>query len=350
LRQTVPSKSTPAADPATMPYERVWSTTVEADAPIALAMAPGLVVLAAEGAPLEARSVESGQVAWTSQATIDTVPIVGDGRVFGVGAGHLSAIALDRGRPVWGIPLEKTGSSPVVTGDVVAVPVADELRAYRAPDGAAIWRRSMGTPALFPPVPAGDTLVVALAGNDIAAFDRSTGAAMWRTRLDSAPGALAADADRVFLGTASTGICALDHRTGVVVWCFGTAPVPAAGAPVAHGRLVYTALRDNTLRAFDAEGGTLKRLESLPARPAAGPLRAGAQLAVPMTTGAFALLALEGPRSAPALAFDPPAGHALEAAAASADGTWLVTLTVELNERRSLAGYRRKAAAPTAAP
>ena len=114
-----------------------------------------------------------------------------------------------------------------------------------------------------------------------------------------------------------------------------------------HDKAVFLALFDNTLRAFAADGGTLTRLETLPARPASGPLRVGDLLAVPLTTSGFALVPLPGP--APVLlvsAFDQVPGPSLRDAAASADGGWLATVSTDPAGRVWLAAYRRTPAAP----
>jgi hypothetical protein len=344
--QIVPDAKPPTANATSASYERVWMVPVASTSPMAMAMAPAAVILAGENRPLEARSLENGGIIWTSSVTIGTEPAIGDGRIFGVGERQLHAVSLDRGEPVWTAALDGASTGPMVDADMVVVAAGEELRAYRTSDGGALWRRTLGAAALHRPLPAGSLVVVTLAGNQLAAFDRQTGNPAWHAQLDSTPGPAAASRDRLLFGT-EAGICAVHLRNGRIAWCFRTAPVPAAGAALIDGASAYFALRDNTLRRL-SRGGTLTRLESLPARPVAGPLRAGAHLAVPMATGAFALLALAGPPTAPRLAFEQPPGHTLESAAVSTDGTWLVSLTSEVGGGRSLAGYRQKAVAPPA--
>jgi hypothetical protein len=339
-----PPAPTAASSPST-PYERVWMTPVTSTAPMELALTPTVVLLAGADTPLEARSLENGSVVWTSSAAIG-MPVVSEGRVFGIGDGRLQAISLDRGEPLWSVPLDGASTGPTLAADLVVVAAGDYFHAYRTGDGAPLWRQSLGAPALGRPIDAGGLVIVTLHNNQVAAFDRQTGNPAWRAALDSPPSPAAAGHERLFFGTAA-GICALHVRSGDLAWCFRTAPVPAAGAPLVDGPLVYFALRDNTLRAFEP-GGTLKRLESLPARPTAGPFRAGTHVAVPMATGTFALLALAGPQAPPKAAFDPLAGHTLQAAAGSADGGSLVSLTDEIGGGRFLIGYRQKVVAPPA--
>jgi outer membrane protein assembly factor BamB len=346
---SAPAQSVPVAPQAAPAagtidtYERRWTTPVEASGAVELLIAADRVLVAADDRPLEARSIENGAAVWKSSVAFVGPPRVHDDRVIGMAAGRLQAVTIDRGEPLWTVALAEDASGSTLTGAGVVVVAGGDLRAYRAPDGAALWSQFLGAPARHPPVDAGPLVVVTLTSQDVAAFDSQTGQPRWRTRLDSAPTPMTAGRDHLFFGTDS-GVCALSLRDGRLAWCFRTAPVPAAGAPLVAGDSVFFALRDNTLRAFDAGGGTLERLEPLPARPASGPMRAGTQMAVPLTTGGVVLVSLSTTPSAPVSAFEPPSDQSMRSAAASPDGAWLVTLTVDLSGRSTLTGYQRKTA------
>jgi hypothetical protein len=175
------------------------------------------------------------------------------------------------------------------------------------------------------------------------AVDRQDGAIVWQVTLDAAPGPLAVGDDRLLFSTATGQPCAARLEDGHLVWCVRTTPVPAVGAPViAHGS-AYFARLDNTLRAFDIDGGTLTRLELLPARPALGPLQTGRHLVVPLTTGAFALLSPGTPQP---VAFLPASRGVPEDAAAAPVEGWLVVLSIDAGAPRVLTAYRQTSAAP----
>jgi len=347
------TQSVPVAPPTTsagLPagsYERVWTNQLEVEGEVDVQIAAAHVLVAADGMPLEARSIEKGAAIWKSAMAFGDPPVIRDGRVVGIADGRLQAVTLDRGEPLWTVALDGTASAPALVGDAAVVMIAGELRAYRAEDGSVLWQQPLGAALRHPPIAAGQLVVATLASQEVAAFDRQTGQPRWRTRLDSAPSPMGAGRDHVFFGTAS-GICALALRDGRLSWCFRIAPVPPAGPPLIEGDSVYFAMRDNTFRVFDAGGGTLERLERLPARPTSGPLRAGDQMAVPLTTGGVALVSVSPKSSAPVLAFEPARDHQLQSAAASADGAWLVTLTIDFGGARTLTGYQRKATAPPA--
>ncbi len=349
--QSVPATpASPAPPAAAALYETVWTVSIDSRDEARLALLSSAVVLAVKDAPVEARALENGQVAWRSTVVLDGAPVAANGWLVGVGGGQIHAISATGGQPDWSVALEHASPGPLAMRDVVVVPTGEELRAYRTKDGSMLWRQAMGAAAVMPPVDAGASVVVTLAGNVVAAVDAQSGAQRWRTTLDSTPGSMAVAKDRLLFGTAS-GICALELASGHIDWCFRATPVPAAGAPFIDGDLAYVALRDNTLRAFSL-GGTLRRLESLPARPTSGPIRAGTHLAVPLATSGIGLLALSGAATPPVLAFEPAPRRSLDAAAVSADGTWIVTLSAEVGGGRSLTAYRRKppAAPPAPAP
>jgi hypothetical protein len=151
--------------------------------------------------------------------------------------------------------------------------------------------------------------------------------------------------ERLLFSTATGQPCAARLEDGQVVWCVRTTPVPAVGAPVIADGSAYFARLDNTLRGFDVDGGTLTRLELLPARPALGPLQAGRYLVVPLTTGAFALVVPDTPQ--PVALLPASRGVPEDAAAAPVEG-WLVVLSIDPGMPRVLTGYRQTA--PASAP
>ncbi len=354
--QTVPVQpSAPTAALPALPYVVAWTQPVASGTLLELAIASTVVLVAGADTPLQAHALDDGRVVWKSPAGITAQLEVGGGRIFGVGGGQLHAVSLDSGQPHWAATIEEPTSGPTATADAVLISSGNELRAYRAGDGATAWRQSLGAPALWRPVVAGRLVVVALGDRHLAAFDLQTGTPAWRTRLDSAPLPLAAGEARLFLGTAAGAACAVDAHTGELEWCFQTG-VPTVGAPVRDGRNVYFAQLDGMLRAFDPGSGTLGRrlpggvitgAEPLPARPAVGPRLAGPYLVVALTTGTFALIAIDSRQPALRLsAFQSPSGQVLLAAAAAPDGSSLVSLSIEPSARRSLVGYRRQAPPP----
>jgi outer membrane protein assembly factor BamB len=339
--QTVP----PAKDGTTTPYEARWTTTVESTGTVAqgaIVVAGGRVVLAGEGLPLQARAVDTGQVVWsrtaiTGQLTADAQ------RVVGTSSDALQAVALADGRPLWSVPLNGGATSHVaLDGDLVIVAAGTDLRAHLAETGTVVWQQRLEADATIRPIVVEHRVIVAT-GARVRVFDRQTGVPSWQLPVDSAPSALAAARDTVVLSTATGYLCALDLPDGDIDWCFRTTPVPVAGPPLVRDDLVYAALLDNTLRAFQLGGGTLARLERLPSRPAAGPFGAGEFLAVPLTNGAFALV--PGQPGAP-IALAPakaPPDQRLLGAGVSSDGAWLVSLSIDVSGRRSLMGYGRAA-------
>jgi outer membrane protein assembly factor BamB len=300
-------------------------------------------VLLAGDKTLEARAIENGQILWTRTLSITGPLAPGDGRLFAAGHGVLHALALEDGQPLWTAALDGATTGPRVAAGHVFVSSGAELRAHRADDGALVWRRSLDAAATLPPVVAGRLLVLGLGGNRLVAVDRQDGVIVWQVTLDAAPGPLAVGDERLLFSTATGRPCAARLEDGHLIGCVRTSPVPAVGAPVIADGSAYFARLDNTLRAFDVDGGTLTRLELLPARPALAPVQAGRYLVVPLTTGAFALLSPGTPQP---VSFLPAARGVPEDAVAAPGEGWLVALSIDAGAPRVLTGYRQTPAAP----
>jgi hypothetical protein len=347
-RQAVPAATAPQASAA--PYEQRWTTLLEPDAAVpSLVLAPDRVILAGRDGALEARAIDTGQAIWSHSGSLSGPLAVGSGRIAGTAGGEVRAVGLQDGRPLWSIAIGEDISGLAIDAEVLFVTAGSEVRAHRMDGGAVVWTQPLDAPASLPPLPAGSMVVVA-SGGRLAAFSRETGRPVWRTALDAPALAMAAGADTLVLGTADGFPCAVDLTDGDVAWCFRTTPVPAAGRPHLAGDRAYFALLDNTVRAFHVPGGTLARLERLPARPVSGPLRAGTHLAVPLATAAFALLPLEGSQPVVVVPTVPPADQKVEAAGATPDGAWLVSLSIDLSGRQSLTGFGRTQPAPAPPP
>ena len=95
--------------------------------------------------------------------------------------------------------------------------------------------------------------------------------------------------DQLVVGTRGNRVYSISLDRGRVRWS-QRAGADISGAPVADERLIYFAALDNVLRALDRRSGNLRWSRKLTSRPAAGPLRAGNVVLLPLVTtdiGAF---------------------------------------------------------------
>lgn len=265
---------------------------------------------------VEALTVEDGTRDWTfaqlptspgargGQATARTPAVASDTVVVSPGPGvgrspGLVALQLGGGVRTW----DRHADAPIVrgpltlVGETVFVPVGAEIHAYEAATGRRSFAAVAGTtrgPLVVSPNrviggpaardrPPGATEAVAILRRD-----RSEN---WRTPLSPCSGPVLAG-ERVAWGT-STGLTALDERTGAPAWEL-TTPGPVCLDPVAARGRVAVVTDPGTLLAVPAAGGGAPLWATeLPAPAVASPVLAGGHLLVPLLDGTLAAYDLE---------------------------------------------------------
>lgn len=204
----------------------------------------------------------------------------------------------------WRAPFQ-TKASPVVAGDLVCVLADGELVALRRRDGSVAWRLAAEGPlaasadALFAggrcvdlrgrvlwTAPFGGEVavlpsMVVIAGAELAALDRPTGALLWRCALGALTPPLVRG-DRIYVGT-DRGIEARSLLDGAPLW--KAEGRPSAGFVILSDELATVS---DELIVLDLRDGSVKR--RAPARPGCAPLAGRGRLAWATEAG----LMLEG--------------------------------------------------------
>jgi outer membrane protein assembly factor BamB len=181
------------------------------------------------GAPLWTRSLTS--------AAIEGSPAVDrtNGLVFaGADDGNLYAVRSATGQPAWTATIAGAAgkvSAPVfASGRVYVTSRTGTVEALSEPTGAPVWSRLL--PSAISAAPsldaAANTLVVTEATGNVVALDAATGGTLWTF---ASGGAVAAPAailgGTVYFGSADDSVYAVSEKTGVKVWSHAT------GGPVA---------------------------------------------------------------------------------------------------------------------
>ena len=144
----------------------------------------------------------------------------------------------------------------------------------------------------FPPVGAGDLLVVAEHDGTVSATRTTTGAVLWRVAVaDPVPVGPVLHGPRVVVAGADKTLWALDAETGVPYWSVGLPDVPAV-APVVTGDTVVVAGQDRRVRALGLADGRARWDAATGDLPAAPPVVAGALVVVADKAGGIEALRL----------------------------------------------------------
>ena len=354
-----PKSATPTSSPPPRPvaapalggtseaesYASLWTVPFTGEGPISLTFAGTSLIVAGTEIATEARALDDGRVLWTSPRQLQTPPAVAHGLVIAPAGGQVVAFDSTSGREVWTAEVGRVAHPPVVAGDAVLVAADTTLTCRRTTDGAPLWAANLGATAITAVVSDEHLVVAALDDRSLAAFDRRTGAPLWREQTDLTLLATAIVGDRLLAGVAEGQACAFKLEHGRQDWCF-LVRVRPIGAPVGDARQVYFAFLDNMVHVFDRRSGRRYSTPSLDALPAAGPTLTADHLIVPVVTGEFVLLSLrDWPR--PSRVSTPRAVElpSTRAAAVATDGSALAIVTTSAGARYSLVYFNRKPAA-----
>lgn len=237
------------------------------------------------GGTLAAVDLQSGAVRWRVPLDTSVGLAVGDGRLFAAVADALVSVETSTGTILWQTPLPGRVASSVYweTGWVLAGTETGELAAFRAEDGALVWRQSLGSPLMVSPAPALDRLYLGLADGRLLSAALATGIVGWSQQLEGRITGLLALDEQLIVGTTANQLISMDLLRGRRRWRWRTGG-DVVGAGVADADRIYAVALDNTLRAIDRRGGNLRWTRPLPARPASAPRSWEGTLLVPLVS------------------------------------------------------------------
>lgn len=225
---------------------------------------------------LVAYDLASGTREWIAQAQARLPPTAGEGLVFIVEPGLLTALRAADGAVGWQLPFAETLAAPPVwdNGWLVAATSQGAILAFRASDGHLIWRRDIGSRPHAPPALAADRVYVPTEDARLVALKVETGDLVWERRFGGpALDVLALD-ERLYVGSTDNFFYCLDATDGKTAWRWRTG-ADLVGLPAVDERNVYFVSLDNLLRALSRRSGVQRWVRPLPLRPTRGPLKSG---------------------------------------------------------------------------
>lgn len=281
----VPSVAPPSRNVTPIALDARWVTSFETPA----AAAPGFDTASAyvplNGGQLVAVDLDRGTIRWTLDLKTPFTPATGESLVFTVNEQTIEARDTATGETRWQSALPGGAAVPLHydTGLLIASTTGGDLAAFRASDGALVWRRQLGAPMVARPGSALDRLFVPLADNRLVALRLHTGETIWELTTAAPIAALLGLDEQVVLGTTNKDVISVDVKHGRERWQRHLGG-DMAGVPIADDKRVYYATRDNMLWAVDRKSGNLRWNATLTARPAGGPLTFGEALLMPLVS------------------------------------------------------------------
>lgn len=271
------------------PLDARWITTFETPPSAAAGFDDGAAYVPLKGGTLVAVDLERGTVRWTITLATSLTPATGDGLVFTAAEGVIQAFDRETGAERWRTPLPGGTATPLYwdTGWLVASTTAGDLAAFRATDGALIWRQALGSPLSAQPAPALDRLYLGLADGRLLSVSLATGDTLWSRQLAGRVTGLLALDDQLVFGTSTRDVTSVGLTNGRNRWTWKVGG-DVAGLPSADERHIYFAARDNVLRAVDRRSGNLRWKASLGSRPSGGPIPVNEVIVVPFISSEMA--------------------------------------------------------------
>lgn len=257
-----------------MPLQLLYFASLGGPPAVAPTVNDELLFAAINTGVVGAWRVEDGASVWSVPNLAVVQPLAIDGtRLYAVLDGEVTAIDIQTGKSLWRVPSGgKVSAAPVAkAGWLILGLETGEVHAVRGETGELVWQLKLGATVKTKPVIVGDRLYVVPRNNQLVAIDLVSGRALWNQELEGPVSGLAAQEQRVFIGT-DRMFMGLDHA-GHLKWKrhIGSGVI---GDPSVDAENVYVAFSDNTLMAFGANKGELLWRAPLTYRPTSGPIRA----------------------------------------------------------------------------
>jgi outer membrane protein assembly factor BamB len=272
-QQPKPKKGAPLPPPPLLPLEQAWLVALPSPPSAAGAIDGERVYVPLQGKQLVALNRETGAAAWTQPVDTTLPPAVIGDTVYVTEGVMLRALDRATGASRWSVEMRRPAMSPGVrpAGDRVIVPMApDEVLAFRAADGAELWRAELGgTDGPLSLTIGATALFVSTADSRVVAIALADGRKIWQQQLPGSLGEPAAGRDRVFVGSTDNFLYALNDRSGRLEWRWRTGG-DVIGA-VVDADAVYLTSLDNILWALNRGNGNQRWTQETGTRPVVRP-------------------------------------------------------------------------------
>lgn len=243
--------------------KELWKFSTGDGIESAPAIAGGIVFAGSLDEHLYAIDLNTGKQKWkTKLGPIKAAPAFKSGCVFvGDQDGKFYCVEAATGKTKWKFDTESEISSGAnFAGERILFGSGDEHLYCLGMDGKQQWKfRVAGGPVLASPAVVQDRTFVAGCDSNLHMIDVTNGKELSSVDLGGQTGSSAAvEGDRLFVGTMSNQVLAIDWKKGAIAWTFESATRRQAfySSAAVVGNLVIIGSRDKRLYALDRVKGT----------------------------------------------------------------------------------------------
>jgi outer membrane protein assembly factor BamB len=279
-----PKKKLPPIPFPLFPVVQEWIATLDDLPSAAAAMDAERIYIPIQPEKLVALSRMTGAKLWTRDIESMWPPVVVADVLYVIASDEIHALEAATGTEKWRVPFDAVVSAPLTAAAGGAQPGAgspnDDLliatfdkgrvAAYATDDGRMLWMRELGATSRFTPAIDGVRAVFAVDDSRAVALRLADGRVEWQQKLDGMLNQPSFARGRIFIGSNTNFLFALDNATGRVAWQWKTGGDVIGTAADRKGGAYYASL-DNVVRAVNRGNGNQRWIKEIPARPALPP-------------------------------------------------------------------------------
>jgi outer membrane protein assembly factor BamB len=259
---------------------------------------------------VQALSRATGAKVWRRDIETTWPPVLLNGVLFVAASDEIHALDAATGAQKWRIPFEHPMIAPLTHARDLLIGVFEKgsVIAFAAADGRMVWSRELGAPSHYVAVSDGTRVFLALDDSRVVALNLVDGASAWEQKLEGMLNQPSVARDRVFIGSNSNLLYALDDERGRLAWKWRTGGDVIGVSADTKGGAYYASL-DNVLRAVNRGNGNQQWIKEIPTRPILPPQTFGEGMAneeIVVVTGVSEIDAFVAKTGAAAGMFVPP--------------------------------------------
>jgi outer membrane protein assembly factor BamB len=275
-----PKKKLPPIPFPLLPVVQEWIATLD-DAPSASGtMDAERIYIPIQPEKLVALSRTTGAKVWTRDIESMWPPVVVADVLYVIASDEIHALDAATGAQRWRVPFDAKVAAPLTaaagTRKSAAGSPNDDLLiatfekgvvvAYAMDDGRMLWTRELGAATRFAPAIDGMRAVFAVDDSRAVALRLEDGRVEWEQKLDGMLNQPSFARDRIFIGSNTNFLFALDNATGRIAWKWKAGGDVIGTAADSKGGAYYASL-DNVVRAVNRGNGNQRWIKEIPTRP-----------------------------------------------------------------------------------